>query len=71
MNRILLGFRDNASARITADIEVLLADLLGMPQGQVPPWFRSGIRSAVQVLGWGITLTLVTTGLIKGLRLAL
>ena len=52
-------------------IEVLLANLLGMPQGQVPHWFRSGIRSAVQVLGWAITLTLVTTGLIKGVWLAL
>lgn len=60
-----------AAREADPSIEVLLANLLGMPQGQVPNWFRSGIRSAVQVLGWGITLTLVTTGLIKGVWLAL
>ena len=62
-----------ASAANAGDssFEALLADWLGTPEGPLPRWFRSGIRSAVQVLGWGITLTLVTTGLIKGLRLAL
>ena len=51
--------------------EELLADLFGMSPEQVPPWLRSGIRSAVQVLGWGITLALVTAGLVKGLWSAL
>ena len=62
--------RSAAARGADPSIEGLLADLLRMPQGQVPDWFRSGIRSAVQVLGWAITLSLVTTGLIKGLGLA-
>ena len=59
-----------ASADAQPNAEELLADLLGMSQTEIPPWLRSGIRSAVQVLGWGVTLVLVTAGLVNGLRSA-
>ncbi|MEE3326050.1 MAG: zinc-ribbon domain-containing protein [Myxococcota bacterium] len=47
--------------------EGLLADLLGISRGQVPRWFRAGVHGAVQVIGWGLTLVLVTAGLVSGL----
>ena len=47
--------------------EGLLADLLGTSRTQVPRWFRVGLNRAVQVVGWSLTLALVTLGLVHGL----
>ena len=47
--------------------EGLLAELLGVSRAQVPGWLRMSLQGTVQVLGWGLTVGLLTWGLINGL----
>lgn len=47
--------------------EGLLAELLGVSRAQVPGWLRMSIQGTAQVLGWGLTVGLLTWGLINGL----
>jgi len=49
--------------------EGLLAELLGVSRAQVPGWLRISVQGTAQVLGWGLTVGLLTWGLISGLGL--